>query len=212
MTFLLWQRGDTAIAASRRVLRAAEVPLLAEANQLRDALEALRNEQAQVIAAAAEAARAQGHAQGLEDGRQAARDEQAARLASMAQAAEAERSRLRSEIAVLALQVVRKLLGEFAGDEQLVALTATAAHELLPAQTLTLIVHPDHCEAVRARLARLATEGRGAVPAFEVRADPSCAPADCRIETEHGRIDASLEAQLQRLAAAWSVTLPTESQ
>ena len=35
MTFLLWQRdGDVAIAATRRVFGAAEVPLLRDANDL----------------------------------------------------------------------------------------------------------------------------------------------------------------------------------
>src|SRR5262245_16660998 len=46
MSFVLWQRGrDTGIASTRLVLRAAEVPLLAEAHVLRDRLEALHVEQ-----------------------------------------------------------------------------------------------------------------------------------------------------------------------
>ena len=39
---------------------------------------------------------------------------------------------------------------------------------------------------------------------FELRADASCALDDCRIETELGSVDASLDAQLQRLAQAWT--------
>jgi type III secretion system HrpE/YscL family protein len=206
MNFVVWHRsGSAGIAASRRVLRAAEVPLFAEAQQLRDALEKLRDEQAQVVAAAADEARAAGYAQGLEEGRRAARDEVAERLAEIALAGEHERAQLRGEIAVLALQVARKLLGEFADAERLVALAATAAQDLLPAQTLTLAVHPDRAEATRGCLAAATASGRP-LPRFEVRADPDCAPGDCRIETEHGRIDASLDAQLQRLAAAWGLT------
>ena len=45
MTFLLWQRdGDVAIAATRRVFGAAEVPLLREANDLCRRLHALHLE------------------------------------------------------------------------------------------------------------------------------------------------------------------------
>lgn len=205
MSFVLWHRGGTSgIAASRRVLRAAEVPLFAEANELRDAIEKMRDSQAQTIAAAAAQARAQGHAQGLEEGRAAARDEVAAALTALAHEAERQRAQLRSEIAVLALQVARKLLGEFADADRLVALAATAAQDLLPAQALTLIVHPDLAATVRARLDALAATGHAAPP-FELRVDPDCAPTDCRIETEYGRIDAALDAQLQRLAAAWGL-------
>lgn len=205
MSFLLWQRsGAAGIASSRRVLRAAEVPLFAEANELRDVFETLRNDQTEAVAAAAEQARVQGHAEGLEEGRRAARDEIAEKLTAVAEAAERERAQLRSEIAVLALQVVRKLMGEFADAERLVALAATAAQDLLPAQVPSLVVHPDLCESVRGRLAASTAEGRP-LPQFEVRADADLAPADCRIETEHGSIDASLESQLQRLAAAWGM-------
>ena len=50
-TFLLWHRqGDVRIAATRRVLRAAEVPLLADAQTLRDRLEQLYRTQAQHLA------------------------------------------------------------------------------------------------------------------------------------------------------------------
>ncbi len=208
MSFLLWQQRDggaAAIASSRRVLRAAEVPLFAEANRLRDEFEALRSDQARAVAAAVEQAREQGYAQGLAEGRDAARDETAAQLTALAQAAERERAQLRSEIAVLALQVVRKLMGEFADADRLVALAATAAQDLLPAPTLTLFVHPDRCQSVRERLAALAADGGQSLPPFDVRADAECAPADCRIETEHGRVDAALESQLQRLAAVWGL-------
>jgi flagellar biosynthesis/type III secretory pathway protein FliH len=63
-----------------------------------------------------------------------------------------------------------------------------------------LAVHPDQAEAVRARLA-----GHGVqAPAIEVRGDAACVPDGCRLETEHGCIDASLEGQLARLEQAWA--------
>jgi flagellar biosynthesis/type III secretory pathway protein FliH len=116
----------------------------------------------------------------------------------MARTTAGERARLRAELGTLALEVVRKLLGPFADDEVLAALAATAAADLMPLPALTLAVHPDHCDPVRERLLA-ATAG----VEWEVRADPSCPPATCRLETEHGSIDASLDAQLTRIAAAW---------
>ncbi len=213
MSFLLWQRdGNAGIASPRVVLRAEEVPLLAHAQQLCDALEGLHNEQSQRVAQASSDAREQGHAQGREEGRREACEQSAQTLASLATVSALERERLRGEIGALALQVVRKLLGHFADDEVLAALAGTAANDMLPTRPLALVVHPDLCHAVRERLSAnvVATPGHTLDhrPSLrcEVRGDASCARDTCRIETEHGSVDASLEAQLARLAGVWGLT------
>lgn len=207
MSFLLWQRESaTAIASARLVLRADEVPALREAQALRDELEALHRDAQQRLAAAADAARAQGHAEGLAQGRAAARDEVAATLAALAAAAEDERVHVRGDVARLALQVARKLIGALADDERLVALAATAAREALPEGRLALAVHPERADAVRARLASWRGDAYAALAETDVRADETCALDHCRLDTELGSIDASPEAQLDRLAQAWGVT------
>jgi len=210
MSFVLWQRGrDTGIASTRLVLRAAEVPLLSEAQALRDRLEVLQTEQAERVDAACEQARARGHALGLEQGLHAARDEVAASLTTLARTADHEHARLRSQVAALALQVARKLMGQLADDQRLLALADTAARDMLPGSTLTLVVHPSQVEALHARIksmARHASEDGAPAPAFELRADPACASDSCRIETEFGSVDASLAAQLTRLAQTWGVS------
>ena len=203
MSFLLWQRsGDARIASSRLVLRAAEVPLLADAQVLRDSLQRLHAEQDEIVAAAAARGFEEGLAQGLEAGRRDARDEVAATLTALAQSSAHERDRLRGEVGALALQVVRKLLGHFAEDAVLAGLAAVAANDLLATQPVALVVHPDLCQAVRERLASTA-EGDLTLRC-EVRGDPAAARDCCRIETEHGTVEASLEAQLARLEAAWT--------
>lgn len=202
MSFLLWQRGGHArIGSGRLVLRAAEVPLLADAQALCKALEHLHAEQGETVAAQSARGYQQGVEQGLEAGRREAADAVAATLVALAQSAALERDRLRAEVGALALQVVRKLLGHFADDTVLAALAATAANDLLATQPVALVVHPDQCQPVRDRLAAMA-EGRGL--RCEVRGDPTAARDGCRIETEHGSVDASLEAQLARLETAWA--------
>jgi len=204
MSFVLWQRGgDTGIASARLVMRAAEVPLLADAATLRDRLQALHDREAQRIDGACEEARARGHALGLEQGMHAARDEIAATLTQLTADAQQDRERLRTQVGALALHVARKLIGELAADERLLALAETAARDALPGASLTLLVHPEQADAVRARLARRASAD--AAPALELRTDPTCALDACRIDTELGSVDASLDAQLERLAAAWGV-------
>ena len=200
MTYALWQRDrEVAISSPRVVLRAAEVPVLAQAEQLRERLQTLLAEHGRRHDAAYAQAHAQGLADGLEQGRAAARDELAARLLELADAARRERAQLRSEVGALALQVARKLMGRLAADAQLVALAETAAAEIVGDTPLTLVVHPSQETAVRERVAAEAT------PAFEVRSEPGCAEDSCRIETAFGSIDASLSGQLERLAAAWGV-------
>lgn len=203
MTFLLWHRhGDARIASPQIVLRASEVPPLRHANELCEQLAQLHREERERIASVAGDAAAQGHAQGLDEGRRTARDEIAAALLRLAQTSEREREQLRRELGALALQVVRKMLGRFADDALLAALAETAAREALPAQQLALVVHPDLCDAVRERLVAQPAPDTPALH-FEVRGDAACARDSCRLETEHGSVDASLDGQLVRLAAAW---------
>lgn len=203
MSFLLWHRsGDTRLASTRRVLRAAEVPILQQANALRDTLERRRDQQIGDLAEALDEARARGHAEGLAAGRHEAGERLAEALQALAQGAAAEREQRRSETGALALQVVRKLLGHFADDAVLVALADAALAELLPAPALTLVVHPQQLDAVRRRLVTPDADGASR---YELRADPGLAPDGCRIETEHGSVDVSLSTQLDRLAAAWGL-------
>jgi type III secretion system HrpE/YscL family protein len=208
MRFLLWHRDrKLAFGSSRVVLRAHEVPLLADAEALRDRIEQLNDEEGRRIATAAEQARAQGHQAGREQGQRAARDEAAATLTELALAAAQERERMRGEIAALALEVTRKVLAQLPADAVLVGLAETAARDMLPTQTMTLIVHPQRCDEVRERLAATAAMANdGPALRFDVRSDAACHLDTCLIETEHGSVDASLDAQLERLARAWGVS------
>lgn len=206
MSFLLWQReAGITIASARLVLRADEVPPLREAQALRDELDSLRREQQAHVDAARDAARAEGLALGREQGRAEVRDELAARLLALDHAAAQQQAQLRADVAALALQVTRKLIGAMAADERFAALACVAAREVLPAPRMSLFVHPQICDAVRMRLTQLAAQAAEPVPAFDVAADEACAPEDCRIETELGSADASLDCQLARLAQAWGI-------
>jgi flagellar biosynthesis/type III secretory pathway protein FliH len=207
--FLLWQSpSGVAIGSARLVLRAGEVPALHEAQQLRDQLETLQREQAARVEQACEAARSEGLARGLAQGRHQAQEELAETLVTLARTSQQTQARLRADVAGLALQVVRKLMGEFGADARLVGLASVAAREMVPATVLSLRVHPDRVDAVRDRLAAIATGTDGAaepVPEFDVRGDETCELDDCRIDSELGRVDASLDTQLARLARAWGV-------
>ena len=208
MSFLLWHRdGDVGIASTRRVFSAAEVPLFKDANRLCERLQALHSEMAARVDAACEEARQSGYATGFQEGARAADEQHAARLASLAVAAARHRDALSDQVAGLALKVARKMIGSLADDERLLALASTAARELLPGSPATVLVHPDRVDAVRNLLGRLPADRRdAALVAFEVRADPGSGVDSCRIETELGSVDATLDTQLRRLADAWEIS------
>lgn len=205
MSFLLWQRSQLGIGSGRQVFRAAEVPVLQSATELVARLESLWQAESQRIDVAAAAAREQGWAEGGVQARQAAEGALADHLARLQQQAERVREQAREDAAALALQVVRKLLGGLPEPERQAALALQAARELLPARTWRLAVHPCSAPALREHLGRLAPEARGGLAQAEVCEDDSLAPGDCRLDTEFGSARAGLEAQLDRLSAAWGL-------
>ncbi len=206
MSFLLWHRdGDIGIASTRRVLSAGEVPLLKDANHLCERLQTLHSEMAGRVDAACKQAHQDGYAAGFQEGARAADEEHAARLASLAVAAGRHREAMSAQVAGLALQVARKMIGSLADDQRLLALAGTAARDLVPGSPARVLVHPDRVDAVRDLLRSLALRSDQAVPAFEVRADAGSGVESCRIETDLGSVDATLDTQLRRLAQAWEL-------
>jgi len=205
MSFVLWQTdAGLSLGSTRQVLRAHEVPLLHDATRAAQALAERCREQTAQLEAERQAARQQGQAEGFEAGLQQAQTQLADTLAAWAAQARQDNEQQRATLAALALQVARKIIGELPAPERLTALALQAAQELLPARTLRLHVHPDQLAGVRTRLAALAETG---IELAQVRvlADLGL-PADaCRLETNLGSADASVDAQLQRLAVALGV-------
>jgi flagellar biosynthesis/type III secretory pathway protein FliH len=206
--FMLWHRDPQArlgIASDRRVLRAAEVPPLQDAQQLLAALgELLDHERSRVDAACARAA-AEGLRQGLAEAQDRSRAQVAEALAGLARAQEDERQRLQQAVAGLALEVFQKLLGQVPAEERLARLAAQAARELLPARTWRLQVHPGQVAALRAALQAVDADDKAGLASAEIVADAELAEGDCRLTTEFGSADAGLDTQVRRLAHAWSL-------
>lgn len=206
--FMLWHRDPQArlgIASDRRVLRAAEVPPLQDAQQLLQALGELLGQEQDRIAAAQQRARAEGLAQGLAQAEAESRAQIADGLARQARALEDERQRLQQAVAALALEVFQKLLGELPADERLARLAAQAARELLPARTWRLQVHPSQIAGLRTALQAADPDDKAGLAGAEIVADADLAETDCRLVTEFGTADAGLATQVERLARTWGL-------
>lgn len=207
-SFMLWHRDPQAkvgIASDRRVLRAAEVPALQDAQGVLDDLRALFAQEEARVDAACDRSRAEGLAQGLAQAETQSRAQAADALATLTRAHEDQRQRLQQDVAGLALEVFQKLLGELPAEERIARLAAQAARELLPARTWRLQVHPSQVAGLRAALQAADAGDKAGLATAEIVTDPDLADTDCRLVTEFGTADAGLSTQVERLQRAWGL-------
>ena len=205
MSFLIWHGGSVGLASDRRVLRPDEVQPLESALAVARRLADEQAAQAGRVQAAVAAGQAEGRHQGAAAAQAAAQVRLAEELTQLARQAQAHRERDQQAVARLALEVVRKLLGSLPQADRLAELAVQSARELLPARTWRLSVHPAQIPAVQARLLQLDPLDRTGLAQAELCADPGLPEDHCRLETDLGSAQASVEEQLQRLARAWAV-------
>jgi len=199
--FMLWQRQQpVATGSDRRVFRASELPLLQDAESLRDALAEALSTQGDRESLAFAQARHAGHAEGLAAGRAEAADETGRALLAMQTRHTEALADLRAQLATLALRVVQRLVGDWPEPLQLAALADTAARDIVAGDVPVLRVRPEQVDAVRDALA-----ARADAAPLAVRGDAELPAGGCRLETGLGSVDASLDTQLASLQAVWQV-------
>jgi type III secretion system HrpE/YscL family protein len=165
----------------------------AEAARVREAVHAEREE---LLRAAAHA--------GLEEGRARA----AAALAEVAAAREASLRALDGEVAAVALEVARRILGEALGrPDAVVELARRALERVRSRREVLLRVNPEDLPHVREGLPALAALLERA-PSLGLREDPGVERGGVVVETEAGRVEARVEAQLALLEQALGARAP----
>lgn len=147
----------------------------------------------------------------------AAAQAEATRLREEARAVLAEARRLREEIIAASEQQVVELALAVAAQvvhsqlqvapETVVAVVRAALQRLARRRQLVVFVNPKDVELVRARREELQQElGEGA--SLYVLADAAVAPGGCRVESEGGQVDATIDGQLARLRQALLALVP----
>lgn len=182
-------------AVGRSQPRPIEAPTAAPALPSAEEIERIRRE-------AREEAYARGHKEGLERGMAEAR-EQAKRLADALDVLSRPLfeldERVIEEIVTLALTVARQLVRrELRSDPAQIVGVVQQAVAALPvaAQRVRVSLHPEDAATVREVLG--AEQGAGG---WEIIEDPTLTRGGCRVETEHSRIDASVEKRLTAISA-----------
>ena len=182
-----------------RILRAAEVRAWQDGYAFLD--EARRD--AQQLRDAARRAYAVEYAQGYEDGK-AQGDADATRLVSET-AVKVDRylGGLEAEVISLALDVVRRMLGEFDVSMLVAKAARQAVAEIRRAKYLKVRVHPGSVDRVRDQLDAVFRESDLGMT-VEIDADDALAAGACIVSTDFAVVDASVDAQLNAIAAAIS--------
>jgi flagellar biosynthesis/type III secretory pathway protein FliH len=179
-----------------------------------DALELAARERARVVLAEAEGQAASVRAEAarerevaLQNATRAGREEglasAAAALLSVAEARQRRLEAAEGEIAAVALQVARKLVGRAVCEHpELVAeLTRQALEPVRSRREVLVRVNPRDAPLLRAEQPRL-RELLDRAPGIAVREDAAIDPGGVVVETEAGRVDARVEAQLAVLERA----------
>lgn len=194
---------DLRIAPGTRVVKANEYAGYVEGARV---LEEARRKAAAILADAGKAAavlREEGYAEGLRQGKQ---DSSKYLLGIVAKSRE-QLAENEERIIALVLSVVRKILGEMDDKEVVVRMVRTAMAVVSRQNQVTVLVSPSKVAAVRESLGRI-LQPYPRVTQVDVMADPKLSDSDCVLETKVGRVEASLESQLESITGTLADLAP----
>lgn len=99
------------------------------------------------------------------------------------------------ELADLALQIARRITGEYAPGELVARLAAEALEGFRRGQALTVTVAPENLDLARTHL----SENGDPTRQVSVETDRKLGPLDCRVESPYATVDAGLDAQIESI-------------
>ncbi len=190
------------IEPGRKVIKAAELETVLDAQAILDAARA----EAQRIVDGAQAEFERQSKAGYEDGMTAGRMEIAERMIDSVAKTVNYVSSLERSVVDLVMKAMRKILGEMPDRERVVQVVRSALAVARTQRNVTVRVNPEEAEHVREQLAQI-TKPYPGVHFLEVAADVRLAKGSCLLESEVGVVDASLDVQLKAIENSLARTL-----
>ena len=181
-----------------RILRADAYAGLVDA----DALIAQARAQADAIVAGAQAAFVAEQERGYADGRESALMDQAEKMIETVGRTVDYFTNVENEMIDLVMMAVRKVVDGFDDREKTLIVVRNALAVVRNQKQMTLRLHPDEVETVRARVNDLLAAYPG-VGYLDILADGRLEPGSCILESEIGLVEASLEAQIAAVRNAF---------
>lgn len=196
------RRLAASVDPAARVVRAQEHAVLAEAQALLDNAHA----QAEAILAGAQEAFEAERQRGYADGKEQALLDQAEKMIETVGRTVEYFAGVENEMVDLVMLAVRKVVDGFDDREKVLIVVRNALAVVRNQKQMTLRLHPDDVDAVRARINDLLAAYPG-VGYLDILGDGRLSRGACILESEIGMVEASLEGQLTALRGAFQRTL-----
>lgn len=185
---------DLPAAPGSRIVRAAQADAWQDGFRF---LAAVR-EAADKVEENARSTYAAAYEKGYKEGRAAGASEATRLVCDTSLAVDRYLAKLESEIGALALSIVRRVLGDLERVDLVARAAAQAVAEFRQEKIIKVTVHPAAVDRVSTALAALSPNSDATVT---VEADPALDQGACIVASDFAVVDASIETQLQALAA-----------
>lgn len=190
------------IAPGTRVLRAAQIAAWGQAEELI----ASARDQAEAIAidarAAYDAQCQRGYAEGLAE----AQMTQAEKMIETVGRTVEYFAQVEADMVALVMGAVRKIIEDYSDAERVLIVVKNALSVVRNQKQMTLRLHPQQVEGVRARINDLLAAYPG-VGYLDILADGRLGPHACILESEIGLVEASIDGQIAALEKAFRKVL-----
>lgn len=186
------------LPAGTVVVRAAELAAWHEAS---DAVTVALT-QAQAIVDSAEAAREAERQRGYADGLEQSRMENAGHMIESVSSTIDYFNKVEGRMVDLVMQAVQKIIYDFDDAERVLITVKNVLSVVRNQKQLTLRLPPHEAEAVKARVNDLLSAYPG-IGYIDIVGDHRLAAGACVLESEIGRVEASLDSQLSALRSAF---------
>ena len=187
------------ISPEGRLLKADEVAVLLQANEILDTARQRAEEMMRQAEIAYESRREEGYRDGQEEGRL----EHAEKVLETVLSSVDYLSSLEKTIVEVVTTSIRKVIGEIDANELIVRIVRNALTAVRNQQRVTIRVAPADEKAVSEALAAMIQSVPGDVGFIDVVADGRLERGSCLLESELGVVDASIETQLKALEHAF---------
>ena len=179
---------------AQKIIKAREFWAFKEAEQaVADAMQ--RHEE---IVSAAKAAYEAEQRRGYDEGTQAAKLEQSSNMIRIVGETVQYFANVESRMVDLVLDAVQQVIKTFDDREHIATVVRNVLATVRSQKHLTVRVHPDHVDGLRAQLDELLA-AYPAIECVDFAGDARMAPDACRVESDIGTVEASVSAQLEAL-------------
>ena len=190
------------VAPDTRVLQAKDIASWTDSEGLIAAAQA----QAQAIVDAAQAAYEQERQRGYADGLAEAQMAQAEKMIDTVSRTVDYFAQVEADMVALVMDAVRKIIDDYDDGDRVLIVVKNALSVVRNQKQMTLRLHPQQIEVVRARINDLLSAYPG-VGYLDIVADGRLGPQACILESEIGLVEASMESQLAALEKAFQKVL-----